>query len=64
MENVLIIITGQLAAEKTTYDKQISQVLKIPYLSKDVIKEVLFDSLFDNNASYEEKKKLGVTSYD
>lgn len=29
-----------------------------------MIKEVLFDSLFDNNASYEEKKKLGVTSYD
>ena len=64
MENILIIITGQLAAGKTTYGKKISKALEIPFFSKDAIKEVLFDSLVDNNASYDEKRKIGSTSYD
>ena len=64
MKDILIIITGQLAAGKTSYGKKISKALGIPFYSKDEIKEVLFDSLIDNDASYEEKRKLGATSYD
>ena len=44
----LIIITGELAAGKTSYGKKISNILKIPFFSKDEIKEILFDSFFDN----------------
>lgn len=65
MKNTLIIITGQLAAGKTTYGKKISKVLKMPFFSKDAIKEILFDSLVsDNSTNYDEKRKLGSTSYD
>ena len=64
MNNIIIIITGQLAAGKTTYGKRISEKLKIPFYSKDIIKEVLAESLIDSYASYEDKRKLGSTSYD
>ena len=64
MNNSLIIISGYLAAGKTTYGKKISEKLKIPFFSKDSIKEILFDSLYDNNIGYEEKRKLGASSYD
>ena len=59
----LIIITGQLAAGKTSYSKKISEELKIPFFSKDLIKEVLFDSFGDRNIDYEAKRKIGVSSY-
>ena len=64
MNNTLILITGQLASGKTTYGKKISNTLKIPFFSKDIIKEVLFDSLYNDNISYEEKRNLGAVSYD
>lgn len=64
MNDTLIIIAGDLASGKTTYGKKISNTLKIPFYSKDIIKEVLFDSLYSDNISYEDKRKLGVTSYD
>lgn len=60
----LIIITGQLAAGKTTYGKRISQKLQIPFFSKDKIKEILFDSVNDNKLEYEEKRRIGISSYD
>ena len=59
----LIIITGQLAAGKTSYGKKISEELKIPFFSKDLIKEVLFDSFSDSNLDYEAKRKIGASSY-
>ena len=59
----LIIITGQLAAGKTSYGKKISEELKIPFFSKDLIKEVLFDSFSDSNLDYESKRKIGASSY-
>ena len=37
----LIIITGELAAGKTSYGKKISETLKIPFFSKDEIKKVV-----------------------
>ena len=59
----IIIITGELAAGKTTYGKKFSEELKIPFLSKDEIKEILFDSFGDVNLDYESKRKIGASSY-
>ena len=62
--NTIIIITGDLAAGKTSYGKKISNELKIPFFSKDEIKEVLYDSIDNNNLDYESKRKIGKNSYD
>ncbi len=59
----IIIITGELAAGKTSYGKKISEELGIPFFSKDEIKELLYDSLNYTNIDYEAKRKLGTTSY-
>jgi predicted kinase len=42
---ILIIITGRPAAGKSTLAKWLSQELGVPYVSKDNIREVLFDRL-------------------
>jgi deoxyadenosine/deoxycytidine kinase len=59
----IIIITGDLAAGKTSYGKKISEILSIPFYSKDEIKEVLYDSYNNDNIDYESKKKIGANSY-
>lgn len=59
----IIIITGELAAGKTSYGKKISRVLEIPFFSKDEIKELLYDSISCANLDYEAKRKLGASSY-
>lgn len=59
----IIIITGELAAGKTSYGKKISKALKMPFFSKDEIKEILFDSFSDANLDYESKRKIGASSY-
>ncbi len=59
----IIIITGELAAGKTSYGKKISEELNIPFFSKDKIKEILFDSFCDADLDYESKKKVGATAY-
>ena len=59
----IIIITGELAAGKTSYGKKISKELKIPFFSKDEIKEILFDSFCSTNLDYESKRKIGASSY-
>ena len=56
----IIIITGELAA---SYGKKISKELKIPFFSKDEIKEILFDSFCSTNLDYESKRKIGASSY-
>ena len=59
----IIIITGELAAGKTSYGRKISRVLEIPFFSKDEIKEKLYDSFSYTNLDYESKRKLGAISY-
>ena len=59
----IIIITGELAAGKTSYGKKISEVFEIPFFSKDEIKEKLFDSYGDKTLDYEAKRKIGASSY-
>ncbi len=59
---ILIIITGELAAGKTTYGTKIAKALGMPFLSKDRIKEILYDSLGEV-LDYEAKRKMGASSY-
>lgn len=63
MEKILIVIAGMPATGKTTYGNQISRELGIPIFSKDKFKEVIYDSLHQDKLEYEQKRKIGVTSY-
>ena len=55
-----ILVTGIPAAGKSTMAEYLAGKLKIPVISKDRIKELLFDSVgFD---SRDEKVKLGIAS--
>lgn len=58
----IIILTGIPASGKTTFSKYLSKELGIPVISKDCIKEILFDDI--GFQSREEKVKLGVASMD
>jgi tRNA(Arg) A34 adenosine deaminase TadA/predicted kinase len=42
---VVLIITGAPASGKTTIGRQVARALGMPYFSKDLFKEALFDSL-------------------
>lgn len=63
MKKVLIIIAGIPATGKTTYGNKISKELKIPIFSKDRFKEVIYDSVCDSSFGYEQKRKVGISSY-
>ena len=55
-----ILVTGIPAAGKSTMAKVVSEKLKLPVISKDTIKELLFDNVgFQSRA---EKVKLGIAS--
>ena len=55
-----ILVTGIPAAGKSTMAKVISKRLKLPVISKDTIKELLFDNIgFQSRA---EKVNLGIAS--
>jgi predicted kinase len=57
-----ILVTGSPAAGKSTMAKVLSERLKLPVISKDAIKELLFDHVgFQSRA---EKVNLGITSMD
>lgn len=55
-----ILLTGIPAAGKSTMAEFLSEQLELPVISKDKIKEILFDEL--GFGSREEKVKLGVAS--
>lgn len=57
----LIIVSGIVCTGKTTVAKKLSETLHIPLVSKDMIKESLFDSLGYSDREY--SKKIGVGSY-
>ena len=55
-----ILVTGIPAAGKSTMAEAISERMKLPVISKDTIKELLFDNVgFQSRA---EKVKLGIAS--
>jgi predicted kinase len=58
----IILIAGMPASGKTTFAKRLSEELQIPMVSKDEIKEILFDTVGFH--SREEKVALGVGSMD
>ena len=53
-----ILVTGIPAAGKSTMAEAISERLKLPVISKDAVKELLFDNV--GFQSREEKVKLGI----
>ena len=55
-----ILVTGIPASGKSTMARFLSERLAIPMISKDKIKELLFDDI--GFGSREEKVKLGITS--
>lgn len=63
-EKCVIIITGMSATGKTTNGIKIASQLRIPFFSKDEIKEILFNATDNENATYEDKRKIGAASYD
>jgi predicted ABC-type ATPase len=58
----VIIITGYPGAGKTTLGKSLSERFDMPFVSKDEIKEILFDSLGWKDREW--SMKLGATSYE
>jgi len=60
-KTLLIIISGPPCTGKTTLGKKIAKEFRLPFISKDDIKESLFDDLGWNDR--ETSKKYGVASY-
>lgn len=57
---ILVIINGAPGAGKTTLGKHLTRELKLPFLSKDDIKETLFDTLGWQDREW--SMKLGTAS--
>lgn len=55
-----ILVTGIPAAGKSTMAEAVSERMKLPVISKDTIKELLFDHV--GFQSREEKVNLGIAS--
>lgn len=62
MKNKIIIITGLSASGKTTIGKELAKRMSIPFISKDAVKELMFDGLGWKDREW--SKKLGLASYD
>jgi len=58
----IIIITGYPGTGKTTLGKHLAEKYNIPFISKDGIKEILFDALGWKDREW--SMKLGGASYD
>ena len=56
----LIIITGDLAAGKSTLASSLSQVLSMPFLTKDALKEIACDII--GYQTRQENRLLSVTA--
>jgi len=62
MKTTFILISGFSCTGKTTLAKKISQRYLLPLMSRDDIKESLYDSLGYSDREW--SKKLGTASYD
>lgn len=60
--NYAVLITGDLAAGKTSLARALGTEMKIPFFYKDRIKELLADRIGYKNR--EENKKLSVAAFD
>lgn len=57
----IIIVTGLPGSGKTTLSKKLSKKLSLPVISKDAMKEMLFDSLGWEDRKW--SKKLGMVTF-
>lgn len=57
----VIIISGSPGTGKTTLSKHVAQILHVPVIHRDAIKETIFDSLGWSDRAW--SKKTGITSY-
>lgn len=62
MNKKIIIITGYVAAGKTTFSLELAKRLSIPCFNKDLIKVVLGEYMPDNSA--EDGRRLSKVSFD
>ena len=60
MNNKIIIVGGYCATGKSTFSRNLSQLLKIPCFNKDIIKEVLGDGFGSENNMVEQKGSNAV----
>lgn len=60
---ILILLQGLPASGKTTIGREVAQTLGIPFLSKDMYKEALFDAL-PNKGNLEWSQAIGAASFD
>ncbi len=51
-ERIVVVVTGLPASGKTTLSRRLSEALRLPLLSKDLIKESLFDVLGVNDRAW------------
>ena len=58
---LLIIVSGPSSTGKTTLAKEISQKFKLPLITKDNIKEILFNDLGWSDRQW--SQKIGTASY-
>jgi predicted kinase len=58
---LLIIVSGPSCTGKTTLAKKIAEKFNLPFITKDGIKELLFDKLGWSDREW--SKKIGVASY-
>lgn len=63
MNQYVVIIAGIPAAGKTTYARHISEKLHAPFISKDNIKEKLYDVLRFDTSKRENEQLYGMASY-
>lgn len=61
-EPVVLIITGPPASGKSTLGRQLARKLALPFLAKDMFKEILFDHLGWSDPEW--SRRLGAASMD
>ena len=62
MERKIVLVSGAPGAGKTTLAIQLASILRMPLLSKDAIKECLFDALSSPPGDREWSRTLGATA--
>jgi len=60
--NKLILIAGHSAAGKSTFAQRLSQILKIPYFSKDTIKEAMANGFGSDSEQLQSKGSAAAIS--